>query len=35
MLRPVSGGRRLLLAGFGGLLALMLVAGGDALLVLR
>ena len=33
--RPDSGGRRLLLAGFGGLLALMLVAGGDALLVLR
>src|SRR5579862_2247015 len=33
--RPASGGRRLLLAGFGGLLALMLVAGADALLVLR
>ena len=35
LLRPASGGRRLLLAGFGGLLALMLVAGADALLVLR
>ena len=34
-LRPVAGGRRLLLAGFGGLLALMLVAGADAVLVLR
>ena len=32
---PVAGGRRLLLAGFGGLLVLMLVAGADALLVLR
>jgi len=32
---PVAGGRRLLLAGFGGLLILMLVAGADALLVLR
>jgi signal transduction histidine kinase len=30
-----AAGRRLLLAGFGGLLLLMLVAGGDALLVLR
>jgi signal transduction histidine kinase len=30
-----AGGRRLLLAGFGGLLALMLAAGVDALLVLR
>ncbi len=30
----LSGGRRLLLAGFGGLLVLMLVAGADALLVL-
>ncbi len=34
-LRPVAGGRRLLLAGFGGLLVLMLVAGADAILVLR
>ncbi len=34
-IEPIAGGRRLLLAGFGGLLALMLVAGGDALLVLR
>jgi signal transduction histidine kinase len=33
--RPFAGGRRLLLAGFGGLLALMLAAGVDALLVLR
>jgi signal transduction histidine kinase len=33
--QPVAGGRRLLLAGFGGLLVLMLVAGADALLVLR
>src|SRR5258706_8946586 len=33
--RPFTGGRRLLLAGFGGLLVLMLVAGADALLVLR
>jgi len=33
--RPFAGGRRLLLAGFGGLLALMLAAGIDALLVLR
>jgi signal transduction histidine kinase len=32
---PASGGRRLLLAGFGGLLALMLVVGADALLVVR
>ncbi|MGA3186517.1 MAG: sensor histidine kinase [Bryobacteraceae bacterium] len=31
----IAGGRRLLLAGFGGLLALMMVAGADALLVLR
>ena len=31
---PVAGGRRLLLAGFGGLLLLLLVAGSDALLVL-
>src|SRR5580704_13624338 len=30
-----AGGRRLLLVGFGGLLALMLAAGVDALLVLR
>ncbi len=30
-----AGGRRLLLAGFGGLLLLMLVAGVDALAVLR
>lgn len=35
MYRPFKSGRRLLLAGFGGLLLLMLVAGGDALLVLR
>jgi signal transduction histidine kinase len=34
-IEPSAGGRRLLLAGFGGLLVLMLVAGGDALLVLR
>jgi signal transduction histidine kinase len=34
-IEPIAGGRRLLLAGFGGLLLLMLVAGGDALLVLR
>src|SRR5580692_8034027 len=34
-IRPFAGGRRLLLAGFGGLLALMLAAGVDALLVLR
>jgi len=34
-IEPIAGGRRLLLAGFGGLLVLMLVAGGDALLVLR
>jgi signal transduction histidine kinase len=34
-MEPIAGGRRLLLAGFGGLLALMLIAGGDALLVLR
>jgi signal transduction histidine kinase len=34
-IEPVAGGRRLLLAGFGGLLVLMMVAGGDALLVLR
>lgn len=32
---PVRGGRRLLFAGFGGLLALMLAAGGYALLVLN
>src|SRR5258708_18036965 len=32
---PFPGGRRLLLAGFGGLLLLMLLAGADALLVLR
>jgi CHASE3 domain sensor protein len=32
---PFHGGRRLLLAGFGGLLLLMLLAGADALLVLR
>jgi signal transduction histidine kinase len=32
---PVAAGRRLLLAGFGGLLVLMLVAGADALLELR
>jgi signal transduction histidine kinase len=31
----LPGGRRLLLAGFGGLLLLMLLAGADALLVLR
>jgi hypothetical protein len=30
-----AGGRRLLLAGFGGLLLLILVVGADALLVLR
>jgi signal transduction histidine kinase len=35
MVEPIAGGRRLLLAGFGGLLVLMLVAGADALLVLR
>jgi signal transduction histidine kinase len=35
MIRPPRGGRPLLLAGFGGLLALMLLAGADALLVLR
>src|SRR6266404_1337050 len=35
ILRPFAGGRRLLLAGFGGLLVLMLVAGADALLVLH
>ncbi len=35
MYRPFKSGRQLLLAGFGGLLLLMLVAGGDALLVLR
>jgi signal transduction histidine kinase len=34
-IEPIAGGRRLLFAGFGGLLLLMLVAGGDALLVLR
>ena len=34
-MEPIAGGRRLLLAGFGGLLVLMIVAGGDALLVLR
>jgi signal transduction histidine kinase len=34
-IEPIRGGRGLLLAGFGGLLLLMLVAGGDALLVLR
>ncbi len=33
--RPLSGGRGLLFAGFGGLLILMLAAGIDALLVLR
>jgi signal transduction histidine kinase len=33
--RPLAGGRRLLYAGFGGLLALMLAAGVDALLVLQ
>ena len=32
---PLRGGRKLLLAGFGGLLVLMLLAGGDAVLVLR
>ena len=32
---PFAGGRRLLFAGFGGLLVLMMVAGADALLVLR
>src|SRR5580704_3514845 len=31
----IGGGRRLLLAGFGGLVLLILIAGGDALLVLR
>jgi hypothetical protein len=31
---PFAGGRRLLFAGFGGLLVLMLAAGVDALLVL-
>src|ERR1700722_15436532 len=31
----IAGGRRLVLAGFGGLLVLMMVAGADALLVLR
>src|SRR5579859_7068822 len=35
LLPSVRGGRRLLLAGFGGLLILLLVASGDALLVLR
>lgn len=35
VMEPIAGGRRLLLAGFGGLLALMVVAGADALLVLR
>jgi signal transduction histidine kinase len=35
MVEPIAGGRRLLLAGFGGLLVLMMVAGADALLVLR
>lgn len=34
-IEPIAGGRRLLLAGFGGLLMLMMVAAGDALLVLR
>jgi len=34
-IEPIRGGRRLLFAGFGGLLLLMMVAGGDALLVLR
>ncbi len=34
-IEPIAGGRRLLLAGFGGLLVLMMVAGADALLVLR
>lgn len=34
-IEPIKGGRRFLLAGFGGLLVLMMVAGGDALLVLR
>lgn len=34
-IEPIRGGRRFLLAGFGGLLVLMMVAGGDALLVLR
>ena len=33
--RVRAGGRRILLAGFGGLLLLMLVAGVDALMVLR
>jgi signal transduction histidine kinase len=31
----IGGGRRLLLAGFGGLVLLILIAGGDALFVLR
>src|SRR5271155_2430693 len=35
IVEPIAGGRRLLLAGFGGLLVLMMVAGADALLVLR
>src|SRR5258708_6746837 len=35
LLASVRGGRGLLLAGFGGLLVLMLVVGADALLVLR
>src|SRR6266478_5090730 len=35
LLPSVRGGRGLLLAGFGGLLVLMLVVGTDALLVLR
>ena len=35
LLPSVRGGRGLLLAGFGGLLVLMLVVGADALLVLR
>jgi signal transduction histidine kinase len=34
-IEPIAGGRRLLLAGFGGLLVLMIVAGGDPLLVLH
>ena len=34
-IEPIAGGRRFLLAGFGGLLLLMMVAGADALLVLR
>jgi signal transduction histidine kinase len=33
--KPFPGGRRLLLAGFGGLLVLILVVGADALLVFR